>query len=90
MNSTHQTGVLGAPPSHTQLIIEKMTAVATASQSNLALTTLLLTLPLAALFFFVNQDRNAKRPPRLDETIPFVSNLWQFLTNKRLFITRAR
>ncbi|KAK4142937.1 cytochrome P450 [Dichotomopilus funicola] len=90
MNSTHQTGVLSAPPSHTQLIIEKMTAVATASQSNLALTTLLVTLPLVAVFFFVKQDRDAKRPPRLDETIPFVSNLWQFLTNKRLFITRAR
>ncbi|KAH8772004.1 cytochrome P450 [Diaporthe sp. PMI_573] len=29
-------------------------------------------------------------PPRLGETIPFVSNTWQFMTNKRVFISRVR
>ncbi|KAL2016801.1 hypothetical protein VTK56DRAFT_2970 [Thermocarpiscus australiensis] len=55
------------------------------------LTTLILILPLAVLIFR-GQSRNnkTKRPPRLDETIPFVSNIWQFMTNKRLFINRAR
>jgi hypothetical protein len=32
----------------------------------------------------------AREPPRLSETIPFVSNAWQFMTNKRLFINRVR
>ncbi|KAH8883484.1 cytochrome P450 [Thozetella sp. PMI_491] len=30
------------------------------------------------------------RPPRLGERIPFVSNVWQFMTNKKLFIERAK
>jgi hypothetical protein len=29
-------------------------------------------------------------PPQLSETIPFVSNTWQFITNKERFIDRVR
>ncbi|KAK4157553.1 cytochrome P450 [Chaetomidium leptoderma] len=55
------------------------------------LTALLVLLPLAVLFFGKqSRGEKTKPPPRLNETIPFVSNLWQFMTNKRFFITRAR
>jgi cytochrome bd-type quinol oxidase subunit 2 len=85
MNTTLIPGARA--PSQTQLLAEKMAA----APSSMILTVVLVILPIIAVFFAKqSRDDKTKRPPRLDETIPFVSNLWQFMTNKRLFITRAR
>ncbi|KAK3291992.1 cytochrome P450 [Chaetomium fimeti] len=61
-----------------------------AAPNSTVMTALLLILTLVAVLAKQNRSDKPKQPPRLDETIPFVSNLWQFMTNKRLFITRAR
>ncbi|OTA57645.1 cytochrome P450 [Hypoxylon sp. EC38] len=52
---------------------------------------LFLVLPLVTAF--VNKQKrteNLQQPPRLSETIPFVTNAWQFMTNKKRFIERAK
>lgn len=35
-------------------------------------------------------SQEPQEPPCLPETVPFISNTWQFMTNKTLFISRAR
>ncbi|KAK6957327.1 hypothetical protein Daesc_000110 [Daldinia eschscholtzii] len=37
-----------------------------------------------------NHEKRSQQPPRLGETIPYVSNIWQYMTNNRLFMTRVR
>ncbi|RYP60190.1 hypothetical protein DL771_010600 [Monosporascus sp. 5C6A] len=50
------------------------------------LIALLATVPLLAS---LTKRNDTKRPPRLRETIPFVSNAWQYMTNKKLFLDRV-
>ncbi|KAF2177972.1 cytochrome P450 [Zopfia rhizophila CBS 207.26] len=54
------------------------------------ITTLLLFFILISLVSRQKSRSKLRQPPRLSETIPFVSNAWQFMTNKRLFINRTR
>ncbi|KAK6197112.1 hypothetical protein LQW54_010907 [Pestalotiopsis sp. IQ-011] len=51
---------------------------------------LVLILVLSTLLFAWPGRSKVKQPPRIDETIPFVSNALQFMTNKKLFIERVR
>ncbi|KAI0808881.1 putative cytochrome P450 [Xylaria sp. FL0064] len=36
-----------------------------------------------------HDDPNLQKPPTIGETVPFVSNAWQFMTHKRRFIARV-
>ncbi|KAI0451598.1 cytochrome P450 [Xylaria acuta] len=54
------------------------------------LASLLLGCSLIAIFAKWQSRTKLKEPPWLDETIPFVSNAWQYMTDKELFITRLR
>ncbi|KAI2610568.1 hypothetical protein GGR54DRAFT_651721 [Hypoxylon sp. NC1633] len=58
--------------------------------SAITLTILLLSLLLTVLAIRRPGLSKPNDPPCLGETIPFVSNAWQFLTNKPLFIDRIR
>ncbi|KAF4636505.1 hypothetical protein G7Y89_g1575 [Cudoniella acicularis] len=58
--------------------------------SSTTVIVLLLCLPVVTLIVRQQNRNKPKQPPRLSETIPFISNAWQFMTNKRLFITRVR
>ncbi|KAI1654489.1 putative cytochrome P450 [Daldinia decipiens] len=50
----------------------------------------LLAIPFVSFKIWQRSQNKSKQPPRLNETIPFVSNAWQFMTNKRAFISRVR
>ncbi|KAH6659053.1 cytochrome P450 [Truncatella angustata] len=50
----------------------------------------ILVIILATLVFRQQRPSKLKQPPRLDETVPYVSNALQFLTNKKVFMTRLR
>ncbi|KAK7974515.1 hypothetical protein PG989_016363 [Apiospora arundinis] len=52
----------------------------------------LVLLPILVTSWFFRQSSltESTEAPRLAETVPFVSNAWQFMTNKRQFINRVR
>lgn len=50
----------------------------------------LLLLPVIASLLWRKKPPNARKPPSIDEMVPFVSNVWQFMTEKRRFIARVR
>jgi hypothetical protein len=54
------------------------------------LPALLVLLPLIAFLISRKGSAPPNEPPRLGETIPFVSNTWQFITNKEQFMNRVR
>jgi hypothetical protein len=54
------------------------------------LPALLALLPFIALLISRKGSTPKSEPPRLGETIPFVSNTWQFITNKEQFMNRVR
>ncbi|KAL9083520.1 MAG: hypothetical protein Q9165_008501 [Trypethelium subeluteriae] len=47
-------------------------------------------LPMIVIMISWQKLNKPSEPPRLRETIPFVSNTWQFMTNKPLFVNRIR
>ncbi|KAI0885808.1 putative cytochrome P450 [Annulohypoxylon maeteangense] len=58
---------------------------------SIVLGILLLLLPIwATLLDKKKSSKNLEHPPRLGETIPFFTNGWQFMTNKRRFIERVK
>lgn len=52
------------------------------------ITVLVFIVPLFALLAWMRSRSIRNQPPRLQEAIPFVSNAWLFMTNKKRFITR--
>lgn len=52
-------------------------------------TTLSLTLLVSLLISRRNQTDQSK-PPLIYETIPYVSNIWQYIVGKKLFFRRVR
>ena len=55
-----------------------------------SLTVLVVLLAFVPALFSGHAWAKRNEPPRLSETIPFVSNTWQFITNKQRFIDRVR
>ncbi|KAK9778549.1 putative Cytochrome P450 [Seiridium cardinale] len=54
---------------------------------------IIIVLPILILVSVLVRHHSRKKlqqPPLLSETVPYVSNAWQFMTNKRLFINRVR
>ncbi|KAF2829100.1 cytochrome P450 [Ophiobolus disseminans] len=51
---------------------------------------LLILFPLIAVIIRHKGPKPQNEPPKLSETIPFVSNTWQFITDKERFIDRMR
>ncbi|KAK8859640.1 25-hydroxycholesterol 7-alpha-hydroxylase [Apiospora arundinis] len=45
---------------------------------------------LAIFLALASRQSPPNQPPRLKEAIPFVTNAWQFMTNKKHFITRIK
>ncbi|KAK8078438.1 hypothetical protein PG996_004608 [Apiospora saccharicola] len=50
---------------------------------------LILVIPLVVFLASVHRQSTPNQPPRLGETIPFISNVWQFMTAKNRFIMRV-
>ncbi|KAK7978557.1 cytochrome P450 [Apiospora saccharicola] len=53
------------------------------------ITLLILLIPLVIFLPSICRRRTPNQPPRLGETIPFISNVWQFMTDKDRFIARV-
>ncbi|KAI1438101.1 putative cytochrome P450 [Xylaria sp. CBS 124048] len=58
--------------------------------STIVLGIILVALPFAITLNRQKEAQNLPEPPWLSESIPFVTNAWQFMTNKGRFIARIR
>ncbi len=50
----------------------------------------LVALPLTVILNRQKETQMLQQPTWLSESVPFVSNAWQFMTNKGRFIARVR
>lgn len=49
-------------------------------------TAAILTAALAIVLASLLRHKDAQRPPQVRETIPYVSNIWIYMTSKRAFL----
>lgn len=55
-----------------------------------SITLLVVLAVIIPLWRFLLDPKHDLQPPRLRETIPYVSNIWLYMTNKKEFLRKIR